>query len=262
MRNNLIVLFSAFVLSTLACSSAYSHFGMTIPSTNIVSQEQKTIDITLSFSHPFERIGMDLEKPKKFFVFKDGETTDLASSLTTTQVMNHQAWQSTQTLRRPGVYQYVMEPTPYWEPSEDLFIIHYTKTIIAAFGADENWDQAVGLPTEIIPLLRPYGNYEGNTFSGQVFMKGKVVPHAEIEVEYYNNQGSYSAPSSYHVTQVVKADGNGIFSFNCPLAGWWGLSALNEADFTMKGPDNKEKNVELGAVIWVYFDEYKNGNDK
>ncbi len=262
MKQGLISLFLTFVLTGLLCTSSKAHFGMVIPSANIVTQDQKVVNLTMSFSHPFEVIGMDLVKPKKFYVVKDGKQTDLLSTIQETQVMDRLAWQTSHKPKRPGVYQYVMEPTPYWEPAEDLFIIHYTKTIVAAYGADENWDQPVGLPTEIIPLLRPYGNYAGNTFTGQVFMSGKAVPHAEVEVEFYDNKKSYASPSDYHITQVVKADSNGIFSFTCPLAGWWGFSALNEADFTLTGPDNTSKNIELGAVLWVYFDAFKKGAQK
>lgn len=249
-------LISVNILAIFLCSQVSAHFGMVIPSTNIVTADDKVIDITLSFSHPFENIGMDLKKPEKFYVIKDGEITDLTTSLKATQVMEQLSWRSTQKLQRPGVYHYIMEPTPYWEPGEDLYIIHYTKTIVAAFGAGENWDQPAGLPTEIIPLVRPFGNYAGNSFSGMVRMNNKAVPHAEIEIEYYNSDTIYHSPSDYHITQVIKADNNGVFTFTCPLAGWWGFSALNEANFTMKGPDNTDKKVELGAVLWVYFDSF------
>ena len=36
---------------------------------------------------------------------------------------------------------FYMEPKPYWEPAEDCFIIHYTKTVVTAFGDDEGWDR-------------------------------------------------------------------------------------------------------------------------
>ena len=262
MIKRLFFVVSIAFCTAFACTTAHAHFGMVIPANNIVTQDKKVIDITLSFSHPFEGIGMDLIKPEKFFVFQNGKQVSLLSSLTETQVMGHKAWHSRQKILRPGVYQYVMEPSPYWEPAEDLFIIHYTKTIVAAYGADENWEQPVGLPTEIVPLLRPYGNYAGNSFSGQVLMKGKSVPHAEIEVEFYNSEGTYTQPSDYHITQVVKADSNGVFSFTCPLGGWWGFSALNEADFTLKGPDDTNKNVELGAVLWILFDTFEKDGTK
>ena len=236
---------------------ALAHFGMVIPSSNVVGQHNKSVELNLSFSHPFEMIGMELAKPAQFYVVKDGVKQDLQSALQQSKVMGHQAWQTTYKVKRPGVYQFVMEPTPYWEPAEDVSIIHYTKTIVAAYGADTGWDEPAGVPTEIVPLLRPFANYAGNSFTGQVLMGGKPVPHAEVEVEFYNEDSSLKAPSDYHITQVVKADGKGIFTFSCPRAGWWGFAALTEADYTLKDPQGNDKGVEIGAVLWTYMDPYK-----
>lgn len=242
-------------LLAVPTGQALAHFGMVIPKQSIIDQEKKETTLTLSFSHPFENIGMDLAQPKKFTVTMDGNTTDLLASLKPTTFMDHKAWQTAYSFTRPGVYHFVMEPTPYWEPAEDLSIIHYTKTIIPAFGGDEGWDAPVGLPTEIVPLLRPFGNYVGNSFSGQVLLRGKPVPGAVVEVEFYNKGNTLQPKSDYHITQLIKADDNGIFNFSCPLAGWWGFAALNEADYTIKNPDGQDKGVELGAVLWIYLDE-------
>lgn len=244
----------AALMLLLFAASASAHFGMVIASENIVTQDKKSVNLQLSFSHPFEMVGMDLVKPKMFKVMSETGETDLLDSLTETKAMDHEAWQTTYQIQRPGVYHFVMEPQPYWEPTEDVSIIHYTKTIVAAFGYDADWDVPVGLPTEIIPLTRPFGNYAGNSFSGQVILNGKPVPKAEVEVELYNSTSTYKAPSDYHVTQVVKADDNGVFSFTCPQSGWWGFAALNEADYTIKDPGGAEKGVELGAVLWIYLD--------
>ncbi len=73
-------------------------------------------------------------------------------------------------------------------------------------------------------------------------------------MEFYDKKNSLNAPSDYHVTQVIRADGNGIFSFTCPLAGWWGFAALSEADYTIKDPAGNEKGVEIGAVLWIHLD--------
>ncbi|MGB5685306.1 MAG: DUF4198 domain-containing protein [Candidatus Electrothrix sp.] len=243
----------------LACMTGESlaHFGMIIPSDNILTPKKKSVQLDLSFSHPFEIIGMELEKPKEFFMVSGDKKTDLLPALKATKVMDNPSWTTEVAIKRPGVYTFVMEPTPYWEPAEDLHIIHYTKTIIAAFGEDQGWDEPVGIATEIVPLTRPFGNYAGNSFSGQVLLNGKPVPGGEVEVELYNKDKKFSAPSDYHVTQVVKADKNGVFTFVCPQAGWWGFSALNEADYTIKDPEGNEKGVELGAVLWTYLDAYK-----
>ncbi|WP_176371621.1 DUF4198 domain-containing protein [Desulfosediminicola flagellatus] len=248
--NSLALLFFALA------GQASAHFGMVIPSSNIVDQQQKQVELNLSFSHPFELIGMTMESPAAFFVVTDNTKTDLLPTLQKASIMDHTGWKTTFRFKRPGVYHFAMEPKPYWEPAEDVSIIHYTKTIVAAFGDDQGWDTPAGLPTEIIPQLRPFGNYAGNSFTGKVLLNGNPVPFAEVEVELYNQAGTYTAPSDYHITQVVKADERGIFSFTCPKPGWWGFSALNEADYTLKNPQGEEKGVELGAVLWIYLDEY------
>jgi cobalt/nickel transport protein len=247
----------ALVVLAAITGSASAHFGMVIPSKNIITPDNKNLHLTLSFSHPFERIGMDLEKPARFFMHVNGHDTDLLATLQPATVMEHRAWQTDMHIKRPGVYWFAMVPRPYWEPAEDLYIIHYTKTVAAAFGDDRGWDVPLGLETEIVPLLRPFGNYRGNSFSGQVLIKGKPAANTDVEVELYNREGRFSAPGDYHVTQVVKTDANGMFTFTCPQSGWWGFSALSEADYTLKGPDGKDKNVEIGAILWIYLDEYE-----
>lgn len=244
-------------LLALLVGEASAHFGMVIPSENIVTPEKKSVTVDVSFSHPFEMIGMDMVKPKQFQMIAGGEKTDLLPQLQESKVMDHQAWKADIAIKKPGVYSLIMEPQPYWEPAEDLSIIHYTKTIIAAFGDDQGWDEPAGLATEIVPMTRPFGNYAGNSFTGKVLLNGKPVPGAEVEVELYNKDGKFKAPSDYHVTQVVKADENGVFTFACPHPGWWGFAALNEADYKLKNPAGEEKGVELGAVLWMYLDEYK-----
>jgi cobalt/nickel transport protein len=240
-----------------AIDDCQAHFGMVIPSQPLATQQDKTTTITLSFSHPFELIGMDLNKPDKFYVVADEQSTDLLTTLQPAPVMNRNGWSTQYSFTRPGVYQFVMEPAPYWEPAEDLSIIHYTKVIVPAYGEDQGWDTPLGLPTEIVPLSRPFGNYAGNSFTGQVLVGGQPAGGAEVEVEFYNEKNLFSSPTDYHITQLVKADSSGIFSFSCPLAGWWGFAALSEADYTLKNPSGEDKGVELGAVLWVYFDDIK-----
>ena len=231
----------------------WGHFGMVIPSDQMMMQsEDRTVAIDLMFWHPFEGIGMDLAKPARFAVVANGEQKDLLGTLKSTRTKGHQTWHATYQVRRPGVYTFLMEPQPYWEPTEDCYIIHYTKAVVTAFGVDEGWDEEVGLKTEIVPLSKPYGLYAGNVFQGVVKLDGKPVPYAEVEVEYYNERGALTAPSEYMVTQTVKADGNGVFTYAAPSAGWWGFAALNTSDVTKKH-DGEEKDIELGAVIWVKF---------
>jgi len=200
---------------------------------------------------------MVLAKPKRLLVRIGGKTEDIRGLLQPVKVMAQPAWQAVYAIKRPGAHLIAMEPEPYWEPAEDVFIIHYTKTVIAAFGDDEGWDEEMGLKTEIVPLSKPYALYAGNVFQGIVKLDGKVVPYAEVEVEYYNRDGKAQAPSDFMVTQTIKADGAGVFTYAAPQAGWWGFAALNEADFKLKTAAGEEKGVELGAVLWVHFESWR-----
>jgi cobalt/nickel transport protein len=173
-----------------------------------------------------------------------------------TQVMGHTAWEIDYQVKRPGLYVFYMEPAPYWEAAEDVYIVHYTKTVVTAFGVDDGWDEEIGLKTEIVPLSKPFGLYAGNVFQGIVKLDGKPVPYAEVEVEYYNQDKRAEAPAEYMITQTIKGDQNGVFTYAAPRAGWWGFAALNIAGdkIPYKGED---KEVEIGAVIWVKFEKWQ-----
>ena len=144
-----------FAITFLTFSSqAFGHFGMIIPSDNMVMQnDNRMVNLQLSFSHPMELIGMELVKPKVFKVITGDKEFDLIGDLKPIRVMDQSAWELEYKIKRPGVYTFYMEPQPYWEPAEDLFIIHYTKTVVTAFGDDEGWDREIGLKTEIVPPL-------------------------------------------------------------------------------------------------------------
>ena len=240
--------FLAFSMSGVALA----HFGMVIPSASTVTEKKDAaLSVDISFTHPMEMQGMPMEKPKSVKVLVNGKAEDVTASLKPSRVAEHEAWNMAYMIKRPGVYQIVMEPAPYWEPAEECYIVHSTKTFVAAFGEEEGWDEPAGLKTEIVPLTRPFGNYAGNVFQGQVLLNGKPVPGATVEIERYNKDRKYEAPNDYMVTQVVKADMNGVFTYAVPFAGWWGFAALSTAEWTIK-KDGEEKPVEIGAVYWVH----------
>jgi len=239
-------------------SMVYAHFGMIIPSDDIVTQEDsKTVKLEVKFIHPMEGHYMEMEKPVNFGVRVGGKNVSLLPTLQSKkgrwidQTKDFTYWETMYKIRRPGDYTFYVEPKPYWEPAEDCYIIHYTKVCVNALGLEEGWDGEIGLETEIVPLTRPYGLWAGNVFTGIVKVKEKPVPFAEVEVEYYNKDGKIKPSADPYVTQVIKADKNGVFTYCMPKAGWWGFAALNEASWTMKDPDGKDKSIEIGAVYWV-----------
>ncbi|PLX89320.1 MAG: DUF4198 domain-containing protein [Desulfuromonas sp.] len=251
----------------LTASPALAHFGAILPSDDVVTQnDNMTLNLQVKFIHPMEMHYMEMAKPQQFGVLHNGRKTDLLENLKATrgkspdQEQSFTYWTVPFRIKRPGDYTFYVEPTPYWEPAEDLFIVHYTKVCVNALGLESGWDQPVGLETEIIPFTRPYGLWTNNLFTGQVLLKGKPVPLAEVEVEYLNespgNIRVIRPPSDPHVTQVVKADANGMFSYAMPRAGWWGFSALSLADRTISH-NGQEKQVEVGAVYWVQTRDMK-----
>lgn len=246
------------IMTILACavyfcpSKADAHFGGIIPSDDIVTQkDNKVLNLNIKFFHPMEGDYMEMEKPVKFGVMHLGKKIDLLSTLKQKKIQGFSTWDVACQIKRPGDYTFYVEPKPYWEPAEDCHIIHYTKVCVNALGLEEGWDEEIGLETEIIPLTRPYGLWAGNVFSGIVKVKGRPVPFAEVEVEYYNKDGRIKASADAYVTQVIKADKNGVFTYSMPKAGWWAFAALNEASWTIKDPEGKDKPIEIGAVYWV-----------
>ena len=253
MKRSVGTVLLAMGLVFLGCAVADAHFGMIIPSDEMVMKSDNSeVALQIMFWHPFEGMGMDLVKPAEFGVVANGQKEDLLATLTPLKVKGHETWKTTYRIKRPGLYVFYLEPQPYWEPAEDSYIIHYTKTVVAAYGEDEGWDEPIGLKTEIVPLSKPFGLYAGNVFQGVVMLNGKPAPGAEVEVEYFNVGGKYSAPTDYMVTQTIKADPNGVFTYAVPRAGWWGFAALSTDNRQIKGKD-----VEIGAVLWVNFHEMK-----
>jgi cobalt/nickel transport protein len=255
-RMTLITLGAIAILLSMI-TAGYAHFGMVIPSDDMVAQsDNKNIDLNVMFIHPMEGGYMSMVKPVQFGVFINGQRNDLLSTLKEKKAKGFSTWEATYKIKRPGDHIFYVEPQPYWEPAEDCFIVHYTKVIVNSLGMEQGWDEEVGLKTEIVPLTRPYGLWTGNVFQGIVKVKGNPVPYAEVEVEYFNKDSKVKWPADPMITQVVKADQNGVFTYAMPKAGWWGFAALNEDDEKIKH-NGEEKSVEIGAVIWVRTHDMK-----
>ena len=224
---------------------ANAHFLTFMSNTDNVSNPKQTkVDLDISFIHPFEQTGMTMEKPEVFVNNKDSKLV-----LKETKKLEHKAWNSSYDIKTPGVYKFFVQPQPYFEPAEEKFISHVPKLIVSSFGLEDGWDEPLGLKYEIIPMVKPFALYSGNLFQGKVLHDGKPAANTEVEVELYNEFG-LKAPSDAHITQVVKTDENGVFSFVMNHKGWWGFAALIE-EGELKHSDGKMYPIENGALIWV-----------
>ncbi len=234
----------------LASTPALAHFQEIIPSSDVVP-EGGSVTVDMIFTHPFEGGPvMDMKRPVQVGVLKNGTKSDLSGSIAEKPAGDATGWTLAHEVSEPGAAIFYVEPQPYFEPAENKQIVHYAKVIVDGFASGEGWDDLVGLPVEIRPLTRPTGLWTGNQFSGVVLKQGEPVPFAEIEVEFIND-GTVKAPNDAFVTQVIKADANGTFSYTMPRGGWWGFAALVDGDQPGKSADGRDVAVEEGGLIWV-----------
>lgn len=243
----------ALLLGALAPSQAMAHFQVLIPSADVVgAADNRLVELDILFTHPMEQGPvMEMGTPRQFGLLLGGRKSDLLDRLQPRKLEGKSAYTASFRIAAPGDHVFFIEPAPYWEPAEEKMIVHYTKVVVDAMGAEEGWDAMVGLPVEIEPLVRPFGLWTGNAFRGIVRRDGNPVPFAEVEVEYYNEGGRVKTPNDAFVTQVIKADAQGVFCYTMPKAGWWGFAALLDGDEKISSPEGKPVDVELGGLIWV-----------
>jgi cobalt/nickel transport protein len=232
---------------------AKAHFVVLIPNNDVVAgADGQSVSLDMLFTHPMEQGPvMEMARPRQFGVLAGGKKVDLLGRLQASKIDGRTAYKCVAATAEPGDYVFFVEPDPYWEAAEKKWIVHYTKVVVDAFGAEEGWDAMVGFPVEIEPLVRPYGLWAGNEFRGIVKRDGKPAPFATIEVEYYNEGRRVKTPNDAFVTQVIKTDAAGVFSYTMPRAGWWGFAALVDGEKKIDGPDGKPADVELGGLMWV-----------
>jgi cobalt/nickel transport protein len=261
----LMVVMAGLMMLTLS-APAMAHFQM-IYTPEAALEKGGKIPLDLVFTHPFEAgHTMDMGKPEQFFVVhsrgenepKKADLLDTLKPITWTSLTNSGAAWETSYSARGGDHIFCLIPDPYWEEGEGFFIKQNTKVIVNVGGEPGAWMEPVGIPTEIVPLCKPYDRWTGNVFQGQVLLNGKPVSGAEIEIEFINHEpvldkktfakeAKATAPQGAYVLQTIFADQNGVFTFGIPKAGWWGFAALDlDPDYIHKG-----KKCSRDAVIWL-----------
>ena len=244
--------FLLLTVVVLLLGVAHGHFQELLPADDLVAPaSEPVVELALVFTHPLEGGPvMPMARPVRFGVAVDGSTLDLAHLLEADAIDGVPTWRARVPVSGPGDHRFFVEPAPYFEPAEAKAIVHYTKVIVNAYGLAEGWDEPVGLPVEILPLVRPYDVWTGQLFRGVVLRDGAPVPFAEVEVEW-RNDGTLDASRLAFTTQVVRADAAGTFAFALTRAGWWGFAALVDGDEGIVGPDGALWDVELGGLLWV-----------
>ncbi|WP_425930391.1 DUF4198 domain-containing protein [Pseudomonas sp. NyZ201] len=249
----------------LACA-AQAHFQVLYVDDTAL-QRAAPVELAAVFTHPFSGgPTMAMGKPRLFtHTGADGKQTDLLGYLHPIQ------WQSLENraaayrasvprelMRAMGDHTFLLEPEPYLEAEEGLYIQQFTKLIVNVGGVPGNWSEPQGQPVEIQPLSKPYANWTGGVFRARVLADGKPVPYAKVEIEYLNHpmdlkanafgpQALVKAPQASFNTLSTYSDDLGIVTIGLPRAGWWGIAALDiGATKTHNG-----KPLSQDAVLWI-----------
>ncbi|MGQ9689244.1 MAG: DUF4198 domain-containing protein [Desulfobaccales bacterium] len=216
------------------------------------------------WGHPFEMLIDDAQDPKFFISTPDKKKERLAATPITLKDQasgkDRRAFAVEYKPPAPGDYYLCLEAPPYFIPEHEVFWEDYVKAPLHV-KAEKGWDQAVGLPAEIIPLTRPYGWPAGSIFKGQALVKNQALTRATVEVEKFN--GFYvpadkmpkSPLGEEHgplVTRVTKTDRMGYFILTLDSPGWWIISV--SAPGGRKVHQGKTYPVEMRAGLWVYVE--------
>ncbi len=236
--------------------------------------EERQMDVLIALTEPDAPQGVDMDMPQMFAVIRyyespapvdkekqdkqeTGGTTphreDLLGELEEIRYLDKKAWAVNVPLNQVGLYQLITESRPWWDEQRDLFQQHFVKTIVPVYGGADGWDKPAGLKFEIVPLTRPFGTVAPGLFTGKVLLSGEPLADAYVKIARINTDRT-AAASPWQSEQVVKTNAEGIFSFVCPVPGWWGFMALAEGD-PLKSADGQPKKLEMGAELWVYMDE-------
>ncbi len=243
----------------LAAAPASAHFQLVYtPEVNLARPGD--VPLALIFWHPMENGHvMSMERPQALYAVHRGERIDLTDTLEPFAFQGAgnagTAFGASLPVKRLGDYVVVVEPAPYYEESEDIFIQQIAKSYLNRGELPTDWSEPQGLATEIVPLNRPTNVVAGSTFTGRVLSEGAPVAGAEIEIEYMSavplmNEGRAAEPTSGPMQGgaiVAISDADGYFTFGVPKAGFWGFAALGTGPET----EHEGKPLSQDAVLWI-----------
>lgn len=276
-------------LAALLAFPAHAAVGLILPDSPIVDDPDKTsLSLVLGALEPSTGEGIPLERPQIFTALRySGEEVDRSEHLSVleeVQAFGGRAWRTDIVLPHPGVYQFILQTKAAWVPEADAFAQYFVKVQVPAYGSSEGWDKPTGMNFEIAPLSRPFGLCAGMSFTGQALFDGKPLSGALIEatrldpalkpdVRQAEDPGSADEQdaardkktvkqplpqpiSTFGSVQQLKADAQGVFTFACPLPGWWAFSASMAGD-PLQDPEGKQKPLEIKTIFWTYLSDCK-----
>jgi len=250
----------AAALATLATAPALAHF-QTIYTPSFIIDEPAEVPLKLIFWHPF--LGgpnVDMPRPERFYAISRFQEIDLVPSLRETVFHGPEnpatAFDATLPVRQAGDYVVVLEGGLFFDEAAGGYIQQFAKAILNRGGLPTDWNIPVGLPTEIMPLTKPYNVMAGSTFTGMLTRNGEPLPFWEIEIVYLSAEPDMATNTVGEPTVspppgglvVVTTDGQGIFTVGVPRPGFWGFGALGS------GPQSETADgqpLSQDAILWI-----------
>ena len=259
--------------ATLQPAPSCAQVTLLVPSAPEVDTEKDAeVDVLISMMRPFAHQGLAMDMPQLFTVLRfdrqqkdeNGhlapERHDLLGDVEEIVYLGQKAWGANVALQEPGLRQFLLEARPWWDEARDRFIQHYAKVTLPVKGQDAGWNAVAGQRFEIVPATRPFGLTQPCLFSGQVLLDGQAAPHTPVRLERINTDAR-KAPTPWHERLEVMTDDRGLFAVVLNQPGWWSCMAVS-AGAPLKGPDGENKELELGAIFWLYVDDVSTSPEK
>lgn len=231
----------------------------------VEAQKEPEVDLLITMMRPFAHQGLAMDMPQLFTVLRydaqqkdEGgrlapERHDLLGDVEEIVYLGQKAWGANVALQEPGLRQFLLEARPWWDAARDRFIQHYVKVLVPVAGMDTGWTEPAGQRFEIVPTVRPFGLTQPCLFSGQVLLDGRPAVQTTVRLERINTDGR-KAPTPWHEHMELVTDSQGCFAAVLNQPGWWSCMATS-AGSPLKGVDGQNKELELGAIFWLYVDD-------
>ncbi|MCC6154915.1 MAG: DUF4198 domain-containing protein [Candidatus Hydrogenedentes bacterium] len=242
-------------------AAAHAHVQIMVPAAQ--DGAVSTLDIRFVEHASENGPALPMPRPQQFGVIVNQKKTDLLGTLQARESGGQPAWAVAYTMKEAGAHVFFLQPAPYWEPAEQVLVVHYTKVILNSCPAKlpteshmgwENWeghDTLVGFPVEIEPSVQCTSLWTGSAFTGIVRVNGRPAPHCRVEVEYLNDKGAVKLPDNSYITHILKTDTQGGFTYVPARAGWWAMTAIPQSGEKAAGPNGKEVDLEMGGALWI-----------
>lgn len=231
------------------------------PSLPSIEQE---VDVLMTRMDPFRHLAEEMSMPQLFAVLRfdehtlprDGvmqpERVDLLGDVEEAQYLDKKAWGANVALDKPGLYQFIIETRPWWNEDAQRYDQHYVKSFLPVYGVETGWEYPAGLPVEIVPQSRPFGQSNPCLFSGRVLAQGKPRAGTLVRAQRINLENC-PVPSRWHEDVAVRTNERGEFALVLNRPGWWCCTAIMDGT-PLKGHDGDPRPLQIGSSVWVYVD--------